>query len=76
MVGPARKQRRPRRCKLSGTKFKSHDDIKAQERDYVSNIVPCIGTRKKPLLLKGNLSIKEESKTKKTDERIFGTEED
>jgi hypothetical protein len=26
--------------------------------------------------LKGNLSIKEESKTKKTDERIFGTEED
>jgi hypothetical protein len=76
MTGPSRKQRTPKRCKLVGTKFKTHTEIRSKERDYVSNIIPSTGTRKKPLLLDAKLNLKEEHKNKKTNQRIFGLDED
>lgn len=76
MAGPMRKQRKPPRCKLSGTRFKTNAEVRSQDRSYVSNIVPSTGTRNKPLLLSAKLNLKEEHKNKKTDQRIFGLDED
>lgn len=76
MAGPMRKQRKPPRCKLSGTRFKTNAEVRSQDRSYVSNIVPSTGTRKAPLLLAAKLNLKEEHKNKKTDQRIFGIQEE
>ncbi len=71
MAGPMRKQRKPPRCKLSGTRFKTNAEVKSMDRSFVSNIVPSVGTRKQPLLLAAKLNLKEDSSTKKMDKRIF-----
>ena len=76
MAGPVRKQRKPPRCKLSGTRFKTNAEVRSQDRSYVSNIVPSVGTRKEPLLLAAKLNLKEDSTTKKTDKRIFSREDE
>jgi hypothetical protein len=76
MVGPMRKQRTPPRCKLSGTKFKTNAEVRSQDRSYVSNIVPSVGTRKAPLLLAAKLNLKEDLSTKKMDKRIFRREDE
>ena len=76
MAGPVRKQRRPPRCKLSGTRFKTNAEVRNQDRSYVSNIVPSVGTRKEPLLLAAKLNLKEDSKTKKMDKRIFSRDDE
>ncbi len=76
MAGPMRKQRKPPRCKLSGTRFKTNAEVRSQDRSYVSNIVPSTGTRKAPLLLAAKLNLKENADTKKMDKRIFARDDE
>ncbi len=72
MVGPARKQRKPKAVKQSGTEYKMRFEEKnSEEFKFVSNIVPGSGTRKRPLLLEGkSVNIEDNPLVKKTNKRI------
>ncbi len=73
MVGPQRKQRKPKVVHQSGTAYKMHFEEKNREEfKTISKIVPGTGTRKKPLLLEGKSVVNqtEDSFIKKTNKRI------
>jgi hypothetical protein len=73
MVGPQRKQRKPKVVHQSGTAYKMHfEERNREEFKTMSRIVPGQGTRKKPLLLTGKSIVNpgEDLLAKKTNKRI------